>query len=276
MMKGRGMHQDIALQKALEQNEANYWHSLYMKRPHDTCGTGANIIGGAFAGIMSEIDMLACNRVIGLGTSSPATESQIAAIIDTYITAKVTRFFVQISPYAQPENIQQMLGQKGFSHYNNWAKLYRKAEIPIPPIHTELTVVEIGKEQAEEYGKLVVQCFEWDERLVTAFAGTVGAPGYKTYFAMEGQNPVGIAALYTNGKYASMAIAGTLPGHRDKGAQSALLARRIADAKAMDCQYIMAETAEEKPDKPGISYRNMRKFGFEIAYLRPNYIFYAK
>jgi GNAT superfamily N-acetyltransferase len=276
MMQEASMHPDIALQKALEQNEANYWHSLYIKRANDLCGTRANIIGGAFAGMMSEIDMLACNRVLGLGMSSPATESQLDAIIDTYITAKVTRFLVQISPYNQPKNIQQMLEQKGFSHYNNWAKLYRKAEAPIPPVRTELTVVEIGEDRAEEYGKMVVQCFEWDERLAGAFAGTVGAPGYKTYFALDGQNPVGVAALYTNGMYASMAIAGTLPGHRGKGAQSALLARRIADAKALGCQHIMVETAEEKPDKPVISYRNMRKFGFEIAYLRPNYIFYTK
>jgi GNAT superfamily N-acetyltransferase len=275
-MKEASLHQNIALQKALEQNEASYWHSLYVKRPHDTCGTRANIIGGAFAGMMSEIDMLAYNRVIGLGSSTLASEGQIDAIIDTYVTAKITRFFVQVSPYAQPQKIQQMLEQKGFSHYNNWAKLYRKAETPIPPVHTALTVVEIGKEQAEEYGKLVIQCFEWDERLAAVFAGTVGAPGYKTYFAMEGQKPVGIAALYTNGKYASMAIAGTLPGHRGKGAQSALLGRRIEDAKALGCQYMIAETAEEKPDRPVASYRNMRRMGFEIAYLRPNYIYYTR
>jgi hypothetical protein len=39
---------------------------------------------------------------------------------------------------------------------------------------------------------------------------------------------------------------------------------------------MIAETAEEKPDKPVASYRNMRRMGFEIAYLRPNYIYYTK
>lgn len=265
---------DRALQKALEQNEANYWQILYTQGTDERCKTDVKIIGGSVAGIMPEIDMLACNRVIGLGISQSATETQIDAIIDTYKAAKVPRFFVQLSPYAQPGNIRKMLEQKGFSHYNNWAKLYRKADVPIPPVQTDLTVVEIGKERAEEYGRLIVEGFEWEEQLAGVMAGTVGAPGYKNYFALEGEKPVAAAALYVNGQYASMAIAGTLPGHRGKGAQSALLARRIADAQAMGCRHIISETAEEKPDKPVASYRNMRRMGFELAYLRPNFIYY--
>ena len=276
MMQEKHLKSDMALQKALEQNEASYWQILYANRSDDRCRTHVKVIGGAVAGMMPEIDVLACNRAIGLGINTPATEAQIDAIIDAYKAANVLRFFVQVSPYAQPENIQEMLKQKGFSHYNNWAKLYRKADAPMPPVQTCLTVVEIGAAQAEEYGKLIVQCFEWDERLTGVMAGTVGAPGYKNYFALDGNKPVGAAALYVNDRYASMAIAGTLPGHRGKGAQSALLARRIADAQALGCQHIISETAEEKADKPVASYRNMRRMGFELAYLRPNYIYYTK
>ena len=133
-MQTKAMKPEIALQKALEQNEANYWHALYCHRPDDPCGARASIIGGALAGMMTEIDMLACNRVIGLGMHRPVSEAEIDAIIETYKAAKISRFFVPLSPYAQPENIKEMLEQKGFSYYNNWTKLYRKAAVPIPPV----------------------------------------------------------------------------------------------------------------------------------------------
>jgi ribosomal protein S18 acetylase RimI-like enzyme len=89
---------------------------------------------------------------------------------------------------------------------------------------------------------------------------------------MDGDTPVAAAALYTNGIFGSMVIAGTQAEHRGKGAQSALLAKRIEAAKASGCKYISTETAEEKPGKGVQSYRNMKRFGFEVAYLRPNYI----
>ena len=275
MMQEKHLKSDMALQKALEQNEGSYWQILYTHSSDERYFTDVKVIGGAVAGMMPEIDVLACNRVIGLGIHTPATEAQIDTIIDTYKAAKIPRFFVQVSPYAQPEDIQEMLKQKGFSHYNNWAKLCRKAEVPLPSVQTDLTVVEIGKDRAEEYGRLIVQCFEWDGQLAGVIAGTVGAPGYKNYFALDGNKPVGAAALYGNDVYASMAIAGTLPEYRGKGAQSALLARRIADAKALGCRHIISETAEEKPGKPVASYRNMRRMGFELAYLRPNFIYYT-
>jgi hypothetical protein len=141
MMKETMIQPDIALQKALEQNEARYWQILYTHSSDQRYFTDVKIIGGAVAGLMPEVDVLACNRVIGLGIHTPATEAQIDGIIDAYKSVKVPRFFVQVSPYAQPENIQEMLKQKGFSHYNNWAKLYRKAEVPLPLVQTDLTVV---------------------------------------------------------------------------------------------------------------------------------------
>ena len=42
----------------------------------------------------------------------------------------------------------------------------------------------------------------------------------------------------------------------------------------MGCKYIVVETVEDKPDKPSASNRNMKRFGFELTYLRQNYIYY--
>jgi hypothetical protein len=44
-------------------------------------------------------------------------------------------------------------------------------------------------------------------------------------------------------------------------------------ATKLGCSLIVVETAEQTKDKPAPSFCNMRRFGFEVAYARPNYIF---
>jgi hypothetical protein len=81
------------------------------------------------------------------------------------------------------------------------------------------------------------------------------------------------AAVYCRGEYAWIDFASTLPGYRGRGGQAALLARRIADGAALGCKWLVVETAEATPEKPAPSYRNMRRYGFEVAYVRPNYLY---
>jgi ribosomal protein S18 acetylase RimI-like enzyme len=54
--------------------------------------------------------------------------------------------------------------------------------------------------------------------------------------------------------------------------QSALIARRIDDARAMGCRHLSVETAEDNPDKPAPSFHNVTRLGFRIAYYRDNYL----
>ncbi|MCP4685890.1 MAG: hypothetical protein GY867_10655 [bacterium] len=49
--------------------------------------------------------------------------------------------------------------------------------------------------------------------------------------------------------------------------------RRIDDAIAQGCKHLVVETAEETHERSAPSYSNMLRFGFEVAYFRPNYLF---
>ena len=83
---------------------------------------------------------------------------------------------------------------------------------------------------------------------------------------------ISAGAYYLSGDIAWLDFAATKPEYREKGAQSALLARRIDDAAAEGCRLFVVETAEQTPEKEAPSFRNMRRYGFEVAYTRPNYI----
>ena len=59
--------------------------------------------------------------------------------------------------------------------------------------------------------------------------------------------------------------------YRGRGAQSAILAARIEDARRQGCATVVTETGELEDDRPSSSYRNIVRAGFREAGVRPNY-----
>ncbi len=49
------------------------------------------------------------------------------------------------------------------------------------------------------------------------------------------------------------------------------MARRIAAAAAAGKRWLFTETGQPQPGEPSPSYNNMRRCGFELAYLRQNH-----
>ena len=90
--------------------------------------------------------------------------------------------------------------------------------------------------------------------------------------AYDGTTPVATAAMFIEGPHCWIDFAATLSTARGRGAQSALVARRIADCARSGCTLMIVETAEPAETHPAPSFRNMCRFGFEVAYVRPNYI----
>jgi len=67
-------------------------------------------------------------------------------------------------------------------------------------------------------------------------------------------------------------MAATRADARGQGLQTALIARRIEAARAAGCRHLVVETALDRPEKPSVSARNLRRMGFRDAYERPNWI----
>ena len=97
-------------------------------------------------------------------------------------------------------------------------------------------------------------------------------PGWGCYLAYAGDEPVaGRRPCSSSGAAAWLGQATTLPEHRRRGGQSALIAARIAEATAAGAEVVVTETGELADGRPESSYRNLLRAGFEPAYVRPNY-----
>lgn len=258
----------------LERIEIDVWNKFYRYAKKEVPGSGGiDVRKQKFLSVLmaSRLDILAMNRVIGLGLGNPATDKQIENIVSFYKKAGVSRFFAQLHPLAQPESLPEMLKNQGFSHYNNWVKLYRKIDAPLPePVQLEIR--EIGPEEGKAFAEIVAAGFDWPDSIIPMISPVIGKPGWHFYMAYNDGAPIATGANYIDGRYCWIDFAATLPGYRGKGAQTALAVRRIEDAKKLGCKWLVVETAQQTPEKEAPSYRNMIRLGFNVAYVRPNYI----
>ena len=264
----------LDLIKRLEQNELAAMVDFIDSAPEmlrESSGIGYSMRGSALVSMMAKFDVLIFNRVIGLGLDNGLSEKEIDEIIAGYRKAGVRRFFIQLSPIAIQQGIQDLLSDRGFNHYNNWVRLYRPAD-PINSVRCGLKVELIGKESASQFAEIVTTAFGWPDESKEWVAAMVERPGWRHYMAFDGAVPAAAGACFITGDTAWIGFAATREEYRNRGAQSAILARRIYDARHAGCNLINVETAEQTPEREAPSYRNMRRYGFEIAYIRPNYL----
>jgi hypothetical protein len=82
---------------------------------------------------------------------------------------------------------------------------------------------------------------------------------------------VGTGALHIGDGLGWLGFGATLPGARGRGAQSALLAARIASGRDSGLAWLTTETGRPLPGEPAPSFRNITRAGFAEAYDRPNF-----
>jgi hypothetical protein len=104
-------------------------------------------------------------------------------------------------------------------------------------------------------------------------AAPVGRPGWRHYLAWASEVPVATGALFVKDQIGWLGVGSTLPSHRRRGAQGAIMAQRIRDGAELGCRWLITETGEDTPGRPNPSYHNMVRTGFTLAYQRSNYIF---
>ena len=215
------------------------------------------------------LDFLLFNRVIGCGLSAPARQSDVAALVNRYRTAALRNYGVQLSPLARPTDLTHWLREAGLVVRDNWTKVYRAAKAPAA-VTTDLRVEAIGLEHATTYATITCAAYGMPAALQPWIASIVGRPQWHHYLAWDGLEPVAAAALFVLGEVGWLGIAGTLPAERRRGAQGALMARRLLDGITQGCRWFVTETGQDLPERPNPSFHNMLRMGFTVAYQRPN------
>jgi hypothetical protein len=227
-------------------------------------------VGDAVVGLIPEVPASVLNRVVGLGTAAPATPEMVAAIDERARAAGARTYAVQLAPAARPAELPLWLEQRGLRAGRGWVKMVRELSPP-PVIPTELRIERIEASQAESFARVAGEAFAMPPFLEPLLAASVGRAGWSHYLALDGDLPVACAALFVHEDVGWLGIDATLAPHRRRGAQGALQERRIRDAALQGCRLLATETGAPLPGERNPSLDNMRRLGFELAYVRANY-----
>lgn len=101
------------------------------------------------------------------------------------------------------------------------------------------------------------------ETLERVYLDTMAAPGFERFLAWRAGEIAGGASLRISGGVAQLCGAATLPAHRRRGVQSALLRHRLALAASRGCDLAVVTT------QPGSkSQENVQRSGFSLLYVR--------
>lgn len=210
------------------------------------------------------------NRTLGLGTLQPVTDDVLDHLQDLGRAAGLSQVMVGVVPGAQG-GLGERLRTRGATPARAWMQLWRAAapvELPAPGL--EIREVQAG--EVEPFIDVLMRGFGMPPELRVLGSAVAGQSGWRHYLAWDGAEPVASASLFLNGGSGWLGNAATLPQWRRRGAQLALIARRITDAAHFGAHTVFTEVAEDLPDKPNPSEHNMRRAGFLTAYRREHLI----
>jgi len=205
------------------------------------------------------------NRVYNLGVGAPATRVEVDAIVAEYQTRRLP-YRIELSPLAQPDVLDAWIRAAGARAVANVHVLSR-ARAPIADTRTSLRIDSVTTEHADDFLDAYMDGFDAPATAAMTLRTYFEVPGARFYAAYDGSIPAAGAWMFVHDGVAYFTGAATREAYRGRGAQSALLARRVRDAQGMGCELCLIDTDEELPDRPNPSFHNVVRAGFEPAFV---------
>lgn len=228
-------------------------------------------IGDALCSVSATEPSILINRVLGLGSQQAPTLEQLAEIKRLYSEGGVSRFFLHVLPQIVGPDTEKLLSAAGYRRHRGWMK-FTRGPADVGPVTTDLTVRQIGPDQAVDFAAIAATAFDMIPASQPALTALANDPHWHLYMSFDGARPAGTGAVYISGNGAYTDWAATHPDFRRRGSQTAILNARIQEALNAGCTTIVTMTGEAVPGDPQHSYSNILKRGFSEAYLRENWI----
>ncbi|WUR56994.1 hypothetical protein OHS32_17550 [Micromonospora chokoriensis] len=216
------------------------------------------------------------SKALGFGVDEPVTGELIAQVCDVYRAEGTPSAVIQIAPDRLPADWDEICARENITAGGVWVKLAGEIDA-LKPGGTDLRVGPVPDESVPEWASVVLRCFGMpEEHLGPMLTASVRDPGFRPFAAWDGAEMVAAANLFVHGEVGSLNTGATLPTHRGRGAQSGLLAARVAAATAAGCRWVTAETGRPAQGSSNPSLDNMRRLGMSPLYERRNWVWQAQ
>jgi GNAT superfamily N-acetyltransferase len=206
------------------------------------------------------------NRVLGLSSLKDLEEAY------GWMTGKTGHRFLQVDTERASAETKEWILTKGLLEYGvGWAKLVYDGSSVNRWEPNSLRTRLVHVEEAMLFGSMLCRGFNFPSTLTSLWSSIVGKEGWSCFFAVDGDDPVGTAAMYRSGIYAWLGGGTTLPEFRNRGVQKALIKSRVEQGLSNGVSTFAVETLAPVSGEPNISFDNLRKVGFRHAFHRKNF-----
>ena len=220
--------------------------------------------GSAMAFSVKNIHGPSFNTVKGI---SGENIDELDEILEFYIRRDIPARF-EVAPGNASTDLFRELSTRGFFQSGFHTALFRPLSIERiskTAAETTIQIEEISLENFDVFGEIYTKGFG----MPVAFKDYVNAnnkvlaesANWTYYLARLGGEPAGIGVLHVKNDVATLAASATVPEFRNKGVQTALIQRRINQAAAEGCRYLVGQAAFGS-----VSQKNMQRAGLKVAY----------
>lgn len=204
-----------------------------------------------------ELDFV--NRVYGLWPEDADRVPEIAA----FYRERCVRGWLELAPSARFEGLASSLAQAGAAQIGFHTVLSGPAAASEQPGHVHVERAD----DPELFADVLLRGHGVPGGARVRDRASVGRwaeiEGWRLYLARVDGIPAGAALLAVEDDLGYLASASTLPEHRNRGVQAALIAARIADARTSGCDLVSSQAGFGSA-----SQRNLERAGLHVAYTK--------
>jgi len=268
-------HASLALAQRIDLGEIRF--CALAARAGESGGASVLEVGGGVA--LCGAPGSPFNKVLGLGLGTAVADADLDAIDEFYDQRSVASQ-VELCPLAAP-GLALRLAARGYAlqgFENQLARVLDGADLDAPGANPALDVAPTSSLADEE---------QWIDAIASGFArgdqlaahdvvlaqgdlrGPMRAfqhPSFVRYLVRSGSQPVGGGAAYIIDGVVGLTGTATVPSHRGRGVQHAVVARMLRDAVGR------ADLAMATVEPGSQSQRAFERFGFRVIYTRAVFV----
>ncbi len=197
------------------------------------------------------------------GAAEPdASEVHMAAALEWVRSYEVDYLVSVSSDRPGTKAAEEWLKSRGYERGPTVRRFVHPGADERPAAPSPLEIAQLGPLETEGMSHIFGEVLGLSSLATILMLGLPSRPGWHCYRASLGGQEVACGAMLVLGKVALLGLEATLPEARHHGCHTALLERRLIDARKAGCEVAVAEVCDTHlvtPDAVG----NLRHLGFE-------------
>jgi len=201
------------------------------------------------------------NMVLGAAEPRAVDDGHLSAAIE-WLRSREVDYCVSVSEDRPGTRAaEDWLLSRGYEPGVAMRRYLRPATTRVADSPARVTIRELGALETEGMSHIVAKSLQLSGLATVLIFGLPEQEGWHCYSARLDGTEVACGSMLTMDKLALLALDATLPAARGKGCQTALIARRLADAARAGCENVIAEVCEGHPASPS-AVANLTRAGF--------------